>query len=108
MISQDDRLPVELLRDACIMKCGALCHLEAYYALLMLQMIARQHPICHLEVLNTVVAIRSWAPHLRGRIVRLYSDSTTSQLSSREGGENHSSSIVQGSCGSHALNIRYL
>ena len=41
-------------------------HLEAYHAEFPDSVLEVQHPICHLEALNTVVAVRRWVSFLNG------------------------------------------
>ena len=33
--------------------------------------------ICHLEALNALVAVKVWAPHVKGQLVHLFSDNAT-------------------------------
>ena len=53
MIAQDNGAFVHLLVNAYTTGCGALCHPEAYHAVFPTAVMAEQHPICHLEALNT-------------------------------------------------------
>ena len=61
-MSQETRDPVELFVDACVTGCGTICHLEAYHVAFLGKTIAAQHPICQLEALNVLAALRQWAP----------------------------------------------
>ena len=75
LIHQDNRVPVEVFMDDCTTGCGAVCQPDVYYAKFPLQVLAEQHPICHLKVLNILVVLRRWAPW--GQLIHLCSDSAT-------------------------------
>ena len=74
IIHQDNRTPLKTFVDACTIGCSVICYPEAYPQ----QPLAEYHAICHLNVLNGLVVLRGWAPHLKGQLIHLYSDSTTS------------------------------
>ena len=77
LIHQDNRVQVEVFVDACTTCCSAICHPDAYHAEFPHQLLAEQHPVCHLEVLNALGALRRWAPRLKGQLIQLYIDSIT-------------------------------
>ena len=66
---------MELFVDAYVTGGCAICHPEAYHMVFLHIIIAAQHPICQLEALNALVALRQWVSRLRGKLVHLFSDS---------------------------------
>ena len=54
-----------------------MCQLKAYHTRFSAHIIEDHHPICHLEVVNVVVAVWHWAPQYRGQLIHLFSDSAT-------------------------------
>ena len=92
MMDEDGRQPVHMCMyvDACTTGDGALCQLEAYYTEFTNSVLEVQHPICHLEVFNTVIAVSRWVPHINSRCVTLYSDSAMAVAIFQAGkGERH-------------------
>ena len=77
MIHEDDRVPVQLFVDACASGCGAITDRAAYHVQFPPHIIREAHPICHLEALNIVVAIKLWAPKFSNSLLHLFSDSAT-------------------------------
>ena len=57
------------------MGCRAICQSEAYHAKFPQHVINQSHPICHLEVLNVVVAITLYAQKYKGQLLHLFYDS---------------------------------
>ena len=47
---------------------------EAYHTIFLSYILTENRHISHLEALNAVVAITTWAEHLWGRLVHLYCD----------------------------------
>ena len=68
---------MEVFMDACKTGISAIYQPEVYHTEFLPQVLAKQHPIIHLEALNALVALRRWAPQLTDDLIQLYSDSTT-------------------------------
>ena len=51
-----------------------MCGSEAYHIQFPPQLVAEDHPICHLVVVNAVAAIRMWASPLQDCLVHLHTD----------------------------------
>ena len=77
LIHEDARQPVPHFMDACTSGCRALMGLETYHSQFLNHIPQQGISICHLEVLNATVAIKSWAPKYANRLVHLFSDNTT-------------------------------
>ena len=60
MIHEDTRIPIPLFIDACATGAGTICGDQAY------------HPLCHMEAVNVVAALRTWAHRLMGCRVHLH------------------------------------
>ena len=71
--------------DACLTGCGAICGEEFYGRTFPEQVVAQQHPIAHLELLNIVVAVKVWAEDWSGHRVRLECDNMNSVLTLQNG-----------------------
>ena len=54
--------------------CGAVTKMAAYHAQFPPHIMSEGHPICHLEALNAVVAIKLWAPSFSNCLLHLFSD----------------------------------
>ena len=63
--------------DACSTGCGGCTDTDAYHTKFPFHIMAEDKPICHLEALNTVVALRLWAPQLVHKLVHLFADNAT-------------------------------
>ncbi len=77
IMQDDDRMPCIIAVDSCTTACGAIHGLQAYHTLFPLEVQRQRHSICHLEALNIVIALKIWAPALRGQLVHILSDSAT-------------------------------
>ena len=77
IIHEDDRVPVQLFVDACTSGCGAVTKMAAYHAQFPSHIVSEGHPICQLEALNAVVAIKLWAPSFSNCLLHLFSDNPT-------------------------------
>jgi hypothetical protein len=63
--------------DSCLSGAGALLDKQAYAMQYPAAIIDEQHPICHLEALNCMLALKLWGPQLAGKKVSLHCDSAT-------------------------------
>jgi hypothetical protein len=69
--------PANIWVDSCPSGAGAMLDLlECYHFQYEQHILNVEHPICHLEALNCVVALRLWAPALANRHVNLMCDSS--------------------------------
>ena len=57
--------------------CRAISQQEAYHTTFPAHVLNDNRPICHLEALSVVVAVKYWALHWKGHVVHLYSDNAT-------------------------------
>ena len=71
------KVPVHLYVDACSTGAGAISGSQAYHAEFPADIIKAEHPICHLDVINAVAAIQTWAPQFHGKLVHRDFDYTT-------------------------------
>ena len=71
IIHDEHREPVGLYVDECTMGCRDMYHSKAYAEFLQ-HMINRSHPICHLEALNVIMAIKTWAQKYKGKLLHLF------------------------------------
>ena len=69
-----ETITIEL--DSCLSGCGAICLSEYYASEFPAHINDARHPICHLELLNIVVACRLWAPALTGKRLLIRCDNT--------------------------------
>jgi hypothetical protein len=67
--------PANIFVDSCTTGAGGLYADQCYHLIYPTQVVAQQLSICHLEMLNCLVALRLWAPRLHRRHVNLYCDS---------------------------------
>lgn len=75
LINKEDLQPNEYLElDACLLGCGGLAGDEFYTTAFPPDIVAENHPICHLETLNIVVAFKLWGYKWSGKKVRVYTD----------------------------------
>ena len=56
---------------------GAVLADEAYHTEFPAHILLKKRPICHLEVLNAMVALITWVAKLCGKLGHLYCDNTT-------------------------------
>ena len=63
--------------DPCTTGCGEICQAEAYHIEFPQHIISQSHPICHLNAVNAVVAIATWAQKYNGKLLHLFCDSVT-------------------------------
>ena len=78
LIHEESRTPIPLFVDACTSGCGAVTSDQAYHRVFPPQILHQNLPICHLEALNAVVALKVWAHMFSGHLVHLFSVNTTS------------------------------
>lgn len=67
-----DTTMVEL--DSCLTGCGGICGTQYYHATFPQFIIDQQHPICHLEMLNIVVAAKLWGSQWTRKRVTVFCD----------------------------------
>jgi len=63
--------------DSCLSGCGGIYRKEAYHHMFPQAIRDNGHSIAHLEALNVVVAIKTWAKSLTNKTVIIHSDSAT-------------------------------
>ena len=76
MMHKDNRVPVQVYVDACSTWAGAVSGKEAYHAQFPASIVSECYPIYHLEALNTVAALHTWAPKYHASLLHLYCDGT--------------------------------
>jgi hypothetical protein len=67
--------PANIYVDSCTTGAGGLLDNECYHVVFPKEVEATKLSICHLEMLNCLVALRLWAPRLEGRHVNIHCDS---------------------------------
>ena len=77
LIHEDTRVPLPLYVDACTSGCRAVTTSEAYHTRFPHPIVQQDSSICHLEVLNAVVAVKICAPMFKNQLVHLFPDNTT-------------------------------
>ena len=75
----------ELELDACLEGCGAYTGSEFYSELFPDEVRGQSHIIAHLEMLNVVVSLKTWAEQWRGKRIRIYSDNSNTCLAIQTG-----------------------
>ena len=80
VIDEDHLEPLFIFVDACTLGAGALCQAEAYHTQFPLSIQERHHPICNIEVLSVVVAIRWWTMELEGSRLTLNNDNAMEEV----------------------------
>ena len=65
---------VEVHVDSCLTGCGGHWDTHYYHTMFPALTLHANHPICHLELLNIVIALRVWGEMWRHKNVLLYSD----------------------------------
>lgn len=63
--------------DACLTGCGGIYNGEYYHTQFPPHVMARNRPICHLEILNLVIAVKLWAPQWQHSVITVYCDNMT-------------------------------
>ena len=71
--------------DACLVGCGAYVGNEFYSEHFPRKVRDMSHPIAHLEMLNVVVALKTWAPKWRGQRIRIHCDNSNTCLAIQTG-----------------------
>ena len=74
IIHGDNRTLLPLYIDLCTTVDGAIRLNEAYHTEFWAQILHDNHPICHLEALNAVATLTTWALSLRGKLVHILRD----------------------------------
>ena len=72
-IIHEDREPICLSVDACPFVCRAVANSQAYDMKFPSYIQQQGMSICHLEVLNAIVAMKEWGPHFANQLVNLLS-----------------------------------
>ena len=62
IIHNNIRPPIPLYVDVCATGAGAICRQEAYHTEFSPRTIRADHHICHLDAVNAVAVLRTWAP----------------------------------------------
>lgn len=62
--------------DSCLSGCGAIYGQEYYHTTFPDSILRQRRPICHLEMLNIVVAVKTWALQWQHKIVTIYCDNS--------------------------------
>jgi hypothetical protein len=63
--------------DSCSTGAGTLCQQQAYHLTYPQHILDKKPPICHLDALNCVIALKQWAHHLTHSKVVIHCDSAT-------------------------------
>ena len=82
---QDVQCQGELELDACTTGCGAYIGTQFYSEEFPDFLLSQQHTIAHLELLNVVVAVRTWAKEWAHQRVRVLCDNMNACLAVRSG-----------------------
>ena len=82
---RDIQCQSELELDACTTGCGAFNGAQYYSEKFPEDIIREQHPIAHLELLNIVVAVRTWASNWAHQRVAVQCDNMNACLATRSG-----------------------
>jgi hypothetical protein len=75
MLEPSSPEPITIKVDSCTSGCGGVALDQCYHAKYPEVIMQQQLEICHLEMLNVLVALRLWAPRLANRHVQMLSDS---------------------------------
>lgn len=62
--------------DSCLTGCGGIYAQEFYHATFPTFVLEQNRPICHLEMLNIVVAAKVWAPKWRNKTIIVHCDNS--------------------------------
>ena len=71
--------------DACLLGCGAFVGNEFYSERFPSRVLRCEHSIAHLEMLNVVVAIKTWAEQWKGQRIRVNCDNSNTCLAIQSG-----------------------
>ena len=71
--------------DACLVGCGAFVGDEFYSERFPQKVVAQSHPIAHLEMLNVVVALKTWAERWKTQRIRVHCDNSNTCLAIQTG-----------------------
>ena len=63
--------------DACGMGAGAIFSHLAYHTKFLPQFVGEDNPICHLDAVNAMAALRSWLSQPQGCLIHLHMDNST-------------------------------
>ena len=77
IMDNDHRSLIHIYIDACTTGCGAICQAEAYHSEFSAAIQQENHPICKLEAINAMVALKCWTLQLTAQKAVLHSDSAT-------------------------------
>ena len=77
IMHEDSQPPIPLFVEVCVVGVGAICWHQAYHIEFPTKLIGEEHPICHLETVNAVAALKTWAPQLKCCLVHLHTDNAT-------------------------------
>ena len=69
-------IEIRVEADSCLTGCGALCENSYYHEMYPKHIIDQNLSICHLELLNIVIAVKTWAPSWSSKRVRILCDNT--------------------------------
>ena len=75
----------ELQLDACLVGCGGFTGDEFYSEDFPPEILACSHTIAHLEMVNVVIALKTWAEQWRGQRVRVHCDNSNTCLAIQTG-----------------------
>ena len=75
----------EMELDACLSGCGAYIGAQYYSEVFPEVVMREEHSIAHLELLNVVVAIKTWGERWRGKRVCVYCDNQNACLAMQSG-----------------------
>ena len=105
-IHEEFRTPIPLYGDTCTSCCGVVTTTQAYNMEFPPDILKQQLPICHLEALNAVVALKIWAPIFTKQFIHLFSDNTTAMAIFQAGRAGmHSSKHVPERSLAHLCNL---
>ncbi len=71
--------------DSCLTGCGGICLPQYYHRTFPLFILEEHHHICHLEMLNVVVAVKTWAHTWSNACVRILCDNAAAVAVLQEG-----------------------
>lgn len=80
LLHKEMHTPLQVYVDACPSGAGWVLWPQSYHIWFPTHVLTANPSICHLEALNSVVAHTIWADRLRGKLVRLFSDSNTAVM----------------------------
>ena len=85
MLKREVQCQEALELDACLRGCGAFTGDQFYSEVFPPAVLREEHPIAHLELLNIVVALKTWAADWTGKRVRVFCDNTNAVLAVQTG-----------------------